>query len=561
MSNPVGNLKIELTRWSERAVADGWLTADSAPNVPDSDEHNPSMLFDSSERPLVVAFFGGTGVGKSSLLNRLAGEAVAKSGVERPTSREITLYVHESVRIERLPAEFPVNKIRQSSHRNDKHRSVLWIDMPDFDSAETANRDLVDQWLPHIDLLVYVVNPERYRDDTGWRLLLKNASRHAWVFVINHWDRGAPGQREAFLSILSEAGLAQPMLFCTDCGPDPQKPNGDEFAPFEEAILQLSNQRVIQQLEEHGVLVRVVEARQRLKQATNTLANIPAVTDTVAAWRNEWQQQSNHLTGSMDWKFKLLAQPFKEHDTGFMKKLSRVILRRPTPQLPPPRVDVSELVDEGFMDSVQLGRDQAVQQTVASGVPLSAVRQAIATLHTDHQAAASVINLELEKSLAEPGTPLQRKGFKILGVLTLLLPLLVLAWAVFKLLSNYQSGEQYLGFDFATHTLLLAGLAWLIPFLLRHFIKPTAQAAARRGLKNGVTSFLSACGDDTESTLGHLEQQRASMLENASEVFNVLPESILQATSAASGESAQSMDITAGMGQIDDGVSRVLVQR
>ena len=553
MSNPVGNLKNELTRWSERAVADGWFTAETAPSVPETDERNPSMLFDSSERPLVVAFFGGTGVGKSSLLNRLAGEAVAKSGVERPTSREITLYVHESVRIERLPAEFPVNKIRQSSHRNDKHRAVLWIDMPDFDSAETANRDLVDQWLPHIDLLVYVVNPERYRDDSGWRMLLKNASRHAWVFIINHWDRGAPGQREAFQSILSEAGLAQPMLFCTDCGPDPQKPNGDEFEQFEAAILELSNQRVIQQLEQHGVLVRVAEARQRLEQATSTLANIPPVTETVGAWKEQWQQQCEKLTGSLDWKLKQLAEPFKEHDTSFMKKLSRAILRRPAPPLPPTRVDVSELVDEGFIDSMELGRDQAVQQTVASGVPLSAARQAVAPLHVDHQAAANVINLELEKSLADPGTPLQRGAYKFLGVLTLLLPLLVLGWAVFKLLTNYQSGQQYLGFDFATHTLLLAGLAWLIPFLLRHFIRPTAQAAAKRGLKNGVNSYLTTYANDTETALAHLEQQRSTLLENASSVFNVLPENILQAVFGKSG--------VQDTGQIDNSVSRVLIER
>ena len=549
--NPLSLLKTGLASWSEEGIANGWFKEDAAPHVPESDERNPSMLFETTERPLVVAFFGGTGVGKSSLLNRLAGEAVALSSVERPTSREITLYIHESVHVERLPEEFPVEKIRQSVHRNDTHRSVLWIDMPDFDSAETANRDLVDQWLPHIDLLIYVVNPERYRDDSGWRLLLKNASRHAWVFVINHWDRGAPGQREAFLAILHEAGLSQPLLFCTDCGPDAEKPNGDEFQQFEQTILELANQRVIQQLEDHGVLVRVVEARQRLHKTTQSLESIPAVTDTAGKWRGDWQQLSARLLGSLDWKFKLLAQPFKELDTGFVTKLVRTVLRRPTPPARPPRVDVSELIDDSFCESVQLGLDQAVQQTVSSGVPVAAARQAVQPLSAGQQSRArDMLNLEIEKSLAEPGTPLQRRAYQILGILALLLPLAVLAWAVYKLLVSYQSGQQYLGFNFATHTLLLAGLAWLIPFILRHFIRPTTEAAARRGMKNGLANYLDSLGEETESALGILEQQRGNLLDKATRVFDVLPDNIKKATTQPGAKMS---------GATDSSVARVLI--
>ena len=43
--------------------------------------------------------------------------------------------------------------------------------MPDFDSIDQNNRHLVLEWLPHIDVLIYVVSPERYRDEKAWRLL------------------------------------------------------------------------------------------------------------------------------------------------------------------------------------------------------------------------------------------------------------------------------------------------------------------------------------------------------------------------------------------------------
>ena len=55
---------------------------------------------------------GGTGVGKSSLLNRLAGKAVAKTGIERPTSREVTLFHHRSVALQHLPENLPIASVK-----------------------------------------------------------------------------------------------------------------------------------------------------------------------------------------------------------------------------------------------------------------------------------------------------------------------------------------------------------------------------------------------------------------------------------------------------------------
>ena len=67
--------------------------------------------------------------------------------------------------------------------------------MPDFDSTEQSNKQLVLQWLPHIDVLIYVVSPERYKDEKAWRLLLAEGARHAWLFVINQWDKGADNMK------------------------------------------------------------------------------------------------------------------------------------------------------------------------------------------------------------------------------------------------------------------------------------------------------------------------------------------------------------------------------
>lgn len=70
-------------------------------------------------RPLIVAFMGGTGVGKSALLNRLAGKPIAKSGVARPTSKEITIFHHQNITLPQLP----LTDIRVANHDDDSQKT------------------------------------------------------------------------------------------------------------------------------------------------------------------------------------------------------------------------------------------------------------------------------------------------------------------------------------------------------------------------------------------------------------------------------------------------------
>jgi len=154
VSNLLKQTQAELQQWRDTAIADGWLPEQAGSSIDSALSEDPSQLFSGMEqRPLVVAFFGGTGVGKSSLLN------------------EVTVYAHESLSLTQLPAQIPADKVQVSSHSDAASSHVVWIDTPDVDSVATEHRDQVLAWIPYIDLLIYVVSPERYKDDAGWQML------------------------------------------------------------------------------------------------------------------------------------------------------------------------------------------------------------------------------------------------------------------------------------------------------------------------------------------------------------------------------------------------------
>ena len=190
----------------------------------------------------VVALVGGTGSGKSSLANAVCDDDVAMIGGVRPTTGEPLAIVHET-RAGDIGGYLGALGV---SHQT-AVRIPPWlclIDMPDTDSVEIEHRLRVEQLLARLDVVVWVVDPEKYRDAALHDGYLKPLSPYSkqFVFVLNQIDRLAPAVVESVVvdleTALREDGIESPRIVTTAAHPASGPPLGvsDLVEALEETV-------------------------------------------------------------------------------------------------------------------------------------------------------------------------------------------------------------------------------------------------------------------------------------------------------------------------------------
>lgn len=117
------------------------------------------------EAPLIVATFGGTGTGKSALVNALVGRECTPSGRQRPTTTRPVLVAHPQTELELLG--LPLDEVDVNRIDTPLLRDIVIIDCPDPDTteAETAGSNLarLHHLLPFCDVLLYTSTQQKYR--------------------------------------------------------------------------------------------------------------------------------------------------------------------------------------------------------------------------------------------------------------------------------------------------------------------------------------------------------------------------------------------------------------
>jgi hypothetical protein len=181
---------------------------------------------------VIVGLLGGTGVGKSSLLNVLADAEVSPAGAFRPTTTEPWAWVPAGAgdAVAAVLETLGIGKVAFHEHR----QSVVVLDLPDIDSLVPDHRRRVDEILPWLDLAIWVLDPEKYRDRVLHEEMLRpRAAHHAMFrFVLNQIDRLDPGEVGLVVADLEQAlagdGISDPVVWPVAADPPVGPPLGVE---------------------------------------------------------------------------------------------------------------------------------------------------------------------------------------------------------------------------------------------------------------------------------------------------------------------------------------------
>lgn len=282
----------------------------------------------------VVGIFGATGSGKSSLVNALVGADVARTHVRRPTTSEALAVMWDPEGATELLDWLEVRERRVRDTPIDARATkLILLDLPDFDSVETANRAIAVRLAAQVDALVWVVDPQKYADEVLHAQFITPHARHGAVtlIVLNQTDLLTAAEVKEVLaslkSIVDRDGIVKARVLPASAR------TGDGIDALRTAIGDLSAARLARETRlgadiatlaermsgpgtAHKVPSRAIAA---LSEEVGVAAGIDVVSRAVAS---SYRKRSGQVTGwpLVSWLLRLRADPLTRLGLGAKRR-------------------------------------------------------------------------------------------------------------------------------------------------------------------------------------------------------------------------------------------------
>jgi GTP-binding protein EngB required for normal cell division len=312
-----------------RELGEGILPDDALWQVVDVLERASSRRSLSADHT-VVGFFGATGSGKSSLFNAVSGAEIATAAARRPTTSEPLAGVWGASGSEALLDWLEVGNRHHAAPVDgfaDEQTGLILLDLPDFDSTHTSNREIVQRLVGMVDVMVWVLDPQKYADAAVHHGFLAPHASHGAVtlVVLNQIDRLPADDVQPVLdslhAILAGEGLGQVGVLATSAL------TGAGIEDVRAAIRKVALQRQAQSRRLEADVTAAAEvlrrasgegdaagvrpgARTRLAEELAVAANVPAV---VRAVGQSYRLESVRRTGwpVTRWLARFRADPLR----------------------------------------------------------------------------------------------------------------------------------------------------------------------------------------------------------------------------------------------------------
>ncbi|THJ04643.1 ABC transporter, partial [Nocardioides sp.] len=177
----------------------------------------------------IVAIAGSTGSGKSTTFNALAGVELSASGAQRPTTSTVKALVWSDEDVDEtldwlgVPTADRHHRATLSPcpPRSRLPDGLVLLDLPDHDSVQLAHHEEAERVVALADLLVWVVDPQKYADAAIHHRFLRPLAGHPDVVmvVLNHIDTVPDELRQTMLrdvrSTLTVDGIRDARVLAT----------------------------------------------------------------------------------------------------------------------------------------------------------------------------------------------------------------------------------------------------------------------------------------------------------------------------------------------------------